>query len=611
MAGDKIQLLEEKNIHLWFGGSPVVLCTMKLELNKKVGALLAYGKMLNVQPEHIQEVVFDIICYDSVRLIVDTIENCKFTGLDIPRNGVFGMDVPIRVRNPATRNIEFVIRSVKTTTGEVWQNENEIRFNMSLEQKSLFNVQGDLNRQFIDNCVRDGIDYTRLIFQPVFNNSYWLCACGALNWSDESVCCECNVQKKWLSDNIQSDLLKSQEEERKNAAEKLKREAEEKERQEKERNKQTFEQRKAEYENQLKKQKKRKSEKKFILILSLVFILLCGGFAFFKYGLPYIDYQDAVASMNRGEYDEAIRKFEEMSGYRDSDDLKIECSYKKAIDKFYARDYESAYQLFDNIESYKDSKDMYIKSLVGLADSYMEQEDYSLAYDTYVKAGFDYKTNDNAKKCANEVYKEACDDLENNHLRDSYEGFVKLGDYKKSPENSLECQYRLANRAYTRGEYRSAIDTYTAIAGYKDVDKKLKTIENLSMVISASSDESTPAVWDAYDIDCSKCDGKARYVFEFYQNGKYKFEIICDNGCKFEEMTGKFKIENKKFYLSNYIKGILIWKEVASIKSIKQDEQIAEGKNTAIVMTDPINLKNKKPITIYGNDISNNTISIA
>ncbi len=611
MAGDKVQLLEEKNIHLWFGGSPIVLCTMKLELNKKVGAILAYAKMLNVQPEHIREVVFDLICYDSVRLIVDTIENCKFTGLDIPRNGVFGMDVPIRVKNPTTRNIEFVIKSVTTTGGETWQNENGIRFNMSLEQKSLINVQGDLNRQFLDNCTRDGIDYTRLIFQPVFNASYWLCACGALNWSDEPVCCECKVQKKWLYDNIQSDLLKSQDEQRKNAATRVRREVEERERQEKEHNRETYEKRKAEYENQLKKQKSRKNEKKFILVLIVLFIFAGGGFLFFTYGLPYIDYQDAVMSMNRGEYDTAAEKFDKMKGYRDSDELKIECMYKKAIDKFYARDYSAASQLFSEIGSYKDSTQRYTDSLLGMADGYLEQEDYVQAYSVYVQSGFDYSTNDNAKKCAEEIYKDACEDLENNHLRIAYEKFAGIGDFKKSTEYATECQYRLANRAYDRGEYKSAIDTYTSIAEYKDVGKKLKKLEILSIILSASPDVDTPAAWDVYDGYCPECGNKAQYVLEFYQNGKYKFKVVCDNNCEIEDMTGKFKIEDKTFYLSNYIRGILIWEEAASIKSVKQDEQSVEGKNTAIVMTDPLNQKNKKTVTLYGNNVSDNTISIA
>ena len=124
---EKKQLLEEKNIHLWFEGAPVALCTMRLELNLDANAIFAYSKMMNVQPEHIKEVTFDVICYDSVRIIVDTLTDVKYRNLDIPRNGVFGMDTPIRIRNVQTRNVEFVLKSVTTTSGQVWNNEEKKR----------------------------------------------------------------------------------------------------------------------------------------------------------------------------------------------------------------------------------------------------------------------------------------------------------------------------------------------------------------------------------------------------------------------------------------------------------------------------------------------------
>ena len=159
------QLSEEKNIHLCFSGSPIAICTMKLELDTSAGCIFAYSKMMNVQPEHIKEVIFDLICYDSVRIVVDTIEDCKYSYLDIPRNGVFGMERAIKVKNPQTRNVEFVLKSVETTAGDVWENEGGIRFNISLEQESIYNVQKDLHKQFIDNCTRKNIDHTKLIFQ--------------------------------------------------------------------------------------------------------------------------------------------------------------------------------------------------------------------------------------------------------------------------------------------------------------------------------------------------------------------------------------------------------------------------------------------------------------
>ena len=316
-------------------------------------------------------------------------------------------------------------------------------------------------------------------------------------------------------------------------------------------------------------------------------LLIAGGvLAFLTYALPYIRYQDAVATMNRGEYNSAIEKFDNMNGYLDSAEQKTECVYKLAIDKYYERNYSDSADLFS--------------SLIGIADEYLKEGKYFDALEMYIKAGVDYKTNDNAKKCTDELYQSAVKELNANNLTGSYEKFAVLGDYKKSKEYANECQYRLAERYYKRGEYKKAID----------IDEKLDGIQDLTIVLSAAADEDTPAVWEIYDGVCQKCQKKAQYIFEFYQSGKFKFEVECDNGCEIEEMTGKFKIESKKLYLSEYVRGILTWKEAADIKSIKTDTQSVDGKNTAIVMTDPLNKKNKKTITLYGNNISDSTISI-
>ena len=129
------------------------------------------------------------------------------------------------------------------------------------------------------------------------------------------------------------------------------------------------------------------------------------------------------------------------------------------------------------------------------------------------------------------------------------------------------------------------------------------------LVLSAAADDETPAVWETVDTVCPKCGNNARYVFEFYKTGKCYFKVECENGCENEGFKGRFKIENNTLYLSEYVGGILKWEKRADIKSVKQDEHSVDGKNTAIVITDPLNNK-KNNITLYGNNISDGMISI-
>ena len=106
MPEDNMKILEEKNIHLWFDNSPLILCSMKLVLDNDAGGLFAYAKFMNVQPDPIRSVTVDIICYNAIRQEIDRITDFTYGGMDIVRNAEFGFNRKVPVRNPDTRNVE-------------------------------------------------------------------------------------------------------------------------------------------------------------------------------------------------------------------------------------------------------------------------------------------------------------------------------------------------------------------------------------------------------------------------------------------------------------------------------------------------------------------------
>lgn len=599
---EKKQLLEEKNIHLWFEGSPVALCTMRLELNIDRGAIFAYSKMMNVQPEHIKEAVFDIICYDSVRMIVDTLIDLKYVNLDIPRNGVFGMDTPIRIRNVQTRNVEFVIKSVTTVSGQTWNNEEKKRFNMSLEQESIYNVLGDLHKQFLENCTRENVDQTKLILNPKFEDMYWLCACGALNWSDEEKCSGCGVNKNWLIVNTVQDNLRKQDDRRKVENEKIRQQAAEKERLEKERQRQEFEKRKADYANQKKKQDGMGKSKAALIIVIVTLILAGAGLGTYLYVIPYFRYNNAVTAMNNGKFDEAISKFDKMKGYLDSDELRNKCVYSKATNEFYGGSKEKAAELFQSIPGYMDSDDMYVDSELAIADELIASEDYLEAYKIYMELGL--IDDERANKCKENLYNKGREEMKLNHLNAAFEIYTVLGDYKKSSQLLKECKYRLAQREYDNTHYKNALLEYEEIKDYKDVNAILKKLNNLSIILSASSGEENPAVWDAFKQKCPNCGKEAQYICEFYEDGSYKFTVRCEDQGHNQELTGKYKIEDDKIYVAKYVNGISTWSERGTISKVNLNETSVDGKNASVQTTDFINEHNKQPVIIYGNKIS-------
>ena len=521
---DKKKMLEEKNIHLWFKGSPVALCSMKLELDMNVGAIFAYGKFMNVQPESIKTMIFDIICYDSQRNVIDRLTNCAYDNMDISRNGEFGMEIPFKIQNQNTRNLEFVIQSVATTAGQVWYNFEETSFNTSLVQESIFNVQKDLHKQFIDNCTLNNIDHTKLIFQPVFDEIYWLCACGTLNWGDEDICCGCGVRKHWLIKNVQPELLQIQNMEQKSEVEKIREEAAERERRDKERQKQEFEKRKEVYANQQRKSENKKRNSKALLLLLVVLLLGGGAYVGISYGIPYLNYNSAVQEYNNGNYDSAKEKFEGMRDYLDSEEMIKKCIYGKAESSAASGNKQAAAELFQSIMDYSDSEVRYYETLKSYADDLYNDADYMEAINVFRE--IERTDEENYKNSQQKIYNQAERELKSKKYKNAMEKFEFINDYKDSGEKAKECLYMLAKFDYESLKYRSALDKYNQLKGYKDVDNILKKLDILSKVISAAGSDEAPAVWNCYNVKCPICGNEAEYVFEFYDNGKFIFFCV-------------------------------------------------------------------------------------
>ncbi len=605
---EKKQLLEEKNIHLWFSGSPVSLQSMKLELDMNVGAIFAYGKFLNVQPEKIRAMVCDIICYDSQRHQVDVIKDCLYDGFEIERNKDFGTKVPFRVMNQATRNIEFVLKSVTTVSGQTWYNREGKRFNISLDQESIFNVQADLHKQFMDSCASAGFDQTKLILQPKFDKLYWLCSCGTLNWNDEDVCCSCGVGRSWLEHNTNKEYLRTEQQRQAVEAERVRREAAEKERIDKERQAEEFRKRKETYEKSQKLAEGQKKAGKILPLILIAVLLIGGGYTLVVYGIPYFKYQSAMSDYDKGFYDQAKEKFEKMGDYSDSKDMVMKCTYTKAGSYAEAQNYQQAAEMYQSIDGYMDSAEKYTETMRLYAQKLYNDKRYVDSMKIY--RSIDATDDPNYEKCQKNLYDMAGRDYGKANYKKAYKKYNFLGDYKDSEDKAKDCLYHLAAIDYGKLDYKHAFEKYDQIRGYKDVDEKLKKYSTLAMFISAVGEDGTPAVWNAYDVKCPKCGSNAEYILEFSDNGALKIGVNCEKEGKYIVKESRFKIENNVLYEGYYVDGNLKFKKLADIKKINENDNSMEGKNVSVIMTDPVNSKNKGTITLYGNVISGDKVDL-
>lgn len=603
------KILEEKNVHLWFYGSPVTICSTQLILNTQTGKLFAAAKFLNVQPEHIKEITVDVVCYDCIHNPVDYIIDYKYTDMDIERNKEFGLTYKIPVKNKETRNVEFILKSAVTTSNDIWYNTEAQKFTVRLEQKNIFSVQGDLNTQFRDLCAVNDIDSSQLIFQPVFEDSHWMCACGCLNWNDEDKCSGCRISKQWLQENVSEEKLEQQKKLRKEQIEQAKRESDEKIRLEKEQQKEEFRQRHEEYEKQLKKQKIRKRNKKIFIILAVLIIVAGLGFLAFKYGMPYISYFQAKQNLGNADYDSAISRFTEMGDFLDSKDLLNQAIYNKAAVLYNNKEKAQAASLYKSIENYSDAQQKYYDTQYEIAGEYYDDKDYMSAADIYAQI-VEYLDSEKRLNASYEnIYNDAVEKMNHRKIDEAYKEFVYLGDYSDSKTMINECCYRSANQYYENMEYRNSLDEYSEIKDYKDVSAILKNLSNLSDIISAATDADTPAVWLRSGLECPVCHktDSASYTFAFGIDGKYSFEMKCNNHDETITKTGKYKIEKNEVYVLEYPQGHATWTKAANIISIKPLKKDIEGKNTVLTITNP--LANTPPLQLYGNIISGDIIS--
>ena len=304
MSDDKIKILEEKNIHLWFDDSPIALCASMLALDIDKAELFASVKFMNLQTTNIRSLTFDICCYDAQRNQVECIPDITYNSLDVARNIEFGYKRRVPVKNPQTRSVEFILKQTTDISGNLWKNSWGLPFNTSLEQQSIFTFQGNLNRQFIDICTRSHIDGTVFSFQPEFEEKYWLCGCGCFNWNIEQECFNCGVGKSWLKRNSSLEILEKQSD----FVEQQKIEIQEKHSEFKQYSQNQedelaeFANRKKEYQKQLQKQKFQKTFGSVGLVILILAVVAAAAYGIFFYVIPR--FQNTSASSDFGIYHE-------------------------------------------------------------------------------------------------------------------------------------------------------------------------------------------------------------------------------------------------------------------------------------------------------------------
>lgn len=137
-----------------------------------------------------------------------------------------------------------------------------------------------------------------------------------------------------------------------------------------------------------------RNNRKLIIIISVIVFAIAtlsvGGYFTYKYlAAPAIAYDEAKDLQSAGKYEEAIKKFEELGDYKDSNDLIWECYCSIGDENFDKGEYNNAIKTYNTALEMKDSDtvhDKIWKCYCKIGDRHLKKKRYTKAISTYNQA---------------------------------------------------------------------------------------------------------------------------------------------------------------------------------------------------------------------------------
>lgn len=242
-------------------------------------------------------------------------------------------------------------------------------------------------------------------------------------------------------------------------------------------------------EADIRKQSRKKMTKTASIIIAVIVVV--GSLFAYKAIKNEIDrsklYKEAVSLADKGDYDEAIKKFTRLGDYKDSvqkitetTGLKHEEIYLKACELAENGSYDAALVKFTQLGEYKDSANKALETKYNQAVRLSEQGSYDEAIEKFDQLG-DYE--DSSNKIFETKYAKACNYLENGDYDEAINEFEALDDFSDSSSQAIKAKELKNQRDYDNAielinqkQYKDAADLLTELDGYKDSAEQLKSI---------------------------------------------------------------------------------------------------------------------------------------
>ena len=267
--------------NLYAAGSPVLIAAGALLKDNQTGKILAQLKLRNISQKGIKAAKVCIFPCDTIGNPLGDSVSYQYLDLNVARDADFGQKSAITLPNATTRafaatveEIIFSDNTVRTASCAAWES-----LSAPTPLSSLGNPE--LVKQF---CLEYGKNSKNL---PLEQKELWYCSCGALNRGEESSC-HCCGQSLFALQSIDMDALRANADKR-IAAEKAQ----------------------AEKEAAAAKAKAKKNGKIAAIVVPIAAVLIVGAVLLSNALKKDHAYDDAVALLDAGQYEDALRLYEE------------------------------------------------------------------------------------------------------------------------------------------------------------------------------------------------------------------------------------------------------------------------------------------------------------
>ena len=581
--------------NLYTEGAPLVIAAGALLKDNQTGKVLAQLKYRSICSRPIRAIKVLITGYDMAKTEVCREEH-QYLDLEIGRDEYWGSKEAVYLPDRSVRSYSAAVLAVYYADGGSYVSDSQ-RWEPLQEQAGLDTKLWDkeLAKQY-------RIDTTpKSVFVPVRQKDLWLCACGEINRDGER-CHVCGQELDTLIAKLDVDLLREEKTER------LRREEEH-----------------ASAVDAVRDAHAKKA-KKIALIAAPIAVVAAAAIVFSVISSKNARaYDDALALLDAGRYNEADVAFTKLGNYKDSAEKAEEAAgmgqenpaYTKACKLLEDGRFDEAHDAFIALGNYEDSAEKALEALYQKAGKLLEGGSYDEAQALYAELG-DYC--DSAEKAEGFVqrkismttsYDESCSGPLTTTYAYSSDGVLLsetrlYSEYPSMDDQTFEYAYAPdGSYTLTRDQVASVYDDHGNLLGQGGVfqyDYVYEFYDDGTMSsCTALAEGSEDALWVAeYDRHGSmdryiEADGTAydfvnTYKGELlYQQDKYDASGALVGNIKYEydddgRLTKKTVIENgnvSKAVVTDFVYGYVYAPDAKAAEEAKKAAAEEEAKLAA------------------------------